>query len=478
MGLAVGIGLCAAIGAVWDALAPDPMRPQGGVTALVASAAIVFIAGMAVFRYGKGYVNDHVSRREAIVAVSLIWVAAGAGGAIPFVLGANMSLTDSFFEAVSGLTTTGATVVDNIEGTLTRPLLLWRSAIQWLGGMGIVVLFVAIFPNLGAGGKHMFRGEVPGATSEGLKPRIAETSLTLWKLYAAFTVLLIAILSLLGMELFDALCHALTTMSTGGFSTLDDSIGGFNNSAFEYTIACFMLIGSVNYGLYYAALRTKDWRVVFRSIEFRAFVSIVVFSVVALTLFNLGRVHPHLSDSFRNAFFTVATTISSTGYGVDDYTAFSHPAFTVMLILMFLGGCSGSTAGGIKIERAVLLGKQAAAQIRKSFRPSAVQLVRMGRSVVSDQVLADVAAFVAVYVGCLVVGIFVVTSMEGVPPTTAFGAMLSCLSNMGPAPYHLGVDNFASYSVPSKLFFSVAMLLGRLEFFTLFALVIPSFWKH
>jgi trk system potassium uptake protein TrkH len=343
--------------------------------------------------------------------------------------------------------------------------------------MGIVVLFVAVFPNLGAGGKHLFRGEVPGTTAEGLRPRIAETSFALWKLYGALTIIEIALLKILGLDLFDAVCHAFTTMSTGGFSTLDSSVGGFDSAAVEYVIASFMLIGSVNYGLYYGLLRTGNWRSLIRNIEFRWYVAIVFAAVIVLTILNLS-VHDELPTSFRYSFFMVATTVSSTGYGTDDYSAYSSTALTIVILLMFVGGCSGSTAGGIKIERAVLMGKQAIAQIQKSFRPATVQLVRMGKSSISNQVLSDVASFFLIYMGCIGFGLLFVTLVEGVPVPTAFGAMLTCLSNMGPAPFHVGPDNFASYSVGSKLFFSMAMLLGRLEFFTLFALILPGFWRR
>ena len=477
LGIGVMIALCAGVGMVWDQFAPDPTRPQGGAAALALSAIIVSTLGLAAFLYGNRFVSERISRREALLAVSLIWVAAGACGAVPFMLGAGMSAADAFFESVSGLTTTGATVIVDIEGRLSRPLLLWRSLIQWLGGMGIVVLFVAVFPNLGAGGKHLFRGEVPGTTAEGLRPRIAETSFTLWKLYGAFTIIEIALLKVLGLDLFDAVCHAFTTMSTGGFSTLDSSVGGFNSAPVEYVIACFMLIGSVNYGLYYGLLRTGSWRTLVRNIEFRWYVGIVLCAVVVLTVLNLS-VHDDLLTSFRYSFFMVATTISSTGYGTDDYSVYSSTALTIVILLMFVGGCSGSTAGGIKIERAVLMGKQAIAQIQKSFRPATVQLVRMGKVAVNNQVLADVGSFFLIYMGCIGFGLLFVTLVEGVPVPTAFGTMLTCLSNMGPAPFHVGPDNFSTYSAGSKLFFAIAMLLGRLEFFTLFALILPGFWRR
>ncbi len=392
-----------------------------------------------------------------------------------------MDPAECLFEAVSGLTTTGATVITDIETRLSRPLLLWRSMSQWLGGMGIVVLFVAVFPNLGAGGKHLYRGEAPGAQAEGFRPRIAETSIALWKLYAALTALEMIALMVAGMDAFEALCHAMTTMSTGGFSTRDASVGGFGVASYEWIIATFMFIGSVNYGLFYIALRTGDLKAFMRNIEFRTYILLCLLSVALMTLFNL---HLHEHDplvSLRYSYFMVATTISSTGYGTVDYTGFGYPSFTLMLLLMFIGGCSGSTAGGIKVERVVMLAKQTLAQIKRSFDPAVIQVVRMGRRAVAQPVLADVAVFFVIYMACMGIGTFVVASVEDVPVPTAFGAMLTCLSNMGPGPFHEMAsfgDNFAGYSAFTKMFFVVAMLLGRLEFFTLFALLLPGFWRR
>ncbi|HJK91282.1 MAG TPA: potassium transporter TrkG [Polyangiaceae bacterium LLY-WYZ-15_(1-7)] len=480
IGVGVAIALCAAVGMVWDWLAPDPDLPQGGGFSCLAAAAASVVFGILIYRWGRTADAESLSRREALLAVALIWFGAGACGALPFIFGADLSPADAFFESVSGMTTTGATVITDIEDRLSRPLLLWRSMSQWLGGMGIVVLFVAVFPSLGAGAKHMYKGEAPGAQAEGFKPRIAETSITLWKLYALFTVLEIVLLSLLGMDVFEAICHGLTTMSTGGFSTRDASVGGFGEPAFEWVIAIFMLIGSVNYGLYYLALRGRKLRVIVRDVEFRTFVGIVLLSIALLTLLNLD-VHPDPLDSLRYATFMVGTTVSSTGYGTDDYTAFGTPAFAIMIFLMFVGGCSGSTAGGLKIERVVIMAKQSIAQIKRSFLPSVVQVVRMGKRVVPKPVLADVMSFFVVYMFCMAVGILVVAAIDDVPVPTAFGAMLTCLSNMGPGPFHdlAGFnDNFAAYSAVSKVFFVVAMLLGRLEFFTLFALLLPGFWRR
>ncbi|MEZ4288010.1 MAG: TrkH family potassium uptake protein [Polyangiales bacterium] len=478
MGLSLAIVACAAVGAIWDSAAPDPTRPTGGIQELLVSAAIAFAFGIVVFRTGPHISEGRFLRRHAVLAVALIWFVASVIGALPFVLAAHLSPVDALFESVSGLTTTGATVITDIETRLSRPILLWRSLIQWLGGMGIVVLFVAVFPNVGAGGKHMFRGEVPGTTAEGLKPRIAETSFSLWRLYAVFTLAETVILSLLGMDPFEALCHAFTTLSTGGFSTRDASVGAFDSASIDYVIATFMFIGAGNYGLYYMALRRRSWRTIVRSLEFRTFVGISAFSVLALTITNVKLHDKNLIDSFRYAYFMVGTIISSTGYGNQDYSLFQPAAMAIVLILMFIGGCSGSTAGGIKVERIIVLAKQSTAQIRKNIRPTSVQLVRVGRSIVNSEVLADVGAFFTVFMGSVAAGVFLVSLVDGVPVPTSFGAVLSCLSNMGPAPFYQGADNFADYTAFSKIVFVNAMLLGRLEFFTLLALLLPGFWKR
>lgn len=494
-GLGVAILLCAAFGILLDWFLPTvegPLAPPEfgfaneryggaleGAGALGIAGVITILFGVLVYYYGRAHHIGSFGRREATLAVTLIWLAAGAAGAIPFMIGAGMSPADAFFEAVSGLTTTGATVITDIDGLLSRPLLLWRSLIQWLGGMGIVVLFVAIFPNVGAGGKHMFRGEVPGTIAEGLKPRIGETSFTLWKIYAFLTVLEGTLLILLGMDPFEAICHAFTTMSTGGFSTRDGSVGEFNQASIEYTIATFMFIGSLNYGLYYSVIRTGSLRNLLRNPEFRVF---IVLSFATVLILAVGTLHLHGNDfleSFRRAYFMVGTTISSTGYGdSEDYMAYPEPVLATMLGLMFIGGCAGSTAGGIKVERVVLMIKLSAAQVRRFFRPNAVAVVRMGRSAIPPQVLNDVSAFFVIFMLTMGAGILLISAIEHCSLPTAFGAILTSMSNMGPAPFYEDADNFASYSSASKVIFSLAMLLGRLEFFTLFALVVPGFWKR
>ena len=441
----------------------------------VATAAI----GLGAYYYGRRHASENVPRREAILGVALIWLFAGIFGGLPFVVSAGMSPTDAFFESVSGLTTTGATVIDDIEDRLSMPLLLWRSLIQWLGGMGIVVLFVAVFPSIGAGAKHMFKGEVPGTTAEGLKPRIAETSFMLWRLYAGFTAIETVLLIALGMSPFEAVCHAFTTMSTGGFSTRDGSVGAFDSFSIEMVIGTFMFLGSLNYGLYYALLRGRSMRAVLRNTELRVFLVLCAIFVGGLTIGTRGVHGGDWVQSFRYAYFMVGTTMSSTGYGTDDYMGYPAPSLMLVLTMMFIGGCSGSTAGGIKVERIILMAKLSWAEFRESFRPAVVHVVRMGRNAVPREILRDVAVFVGVFFACLGFGVFFVSMTDPVTLPEAFGATLSCLSNMGPGPFHQSVnDNFKHYSDSAKIFFCLAMLLGRLEFFTLFALLVPDFWRR
>lgn len=479
-GLSLAMALCGVVGWGLDLVSPpvEEARASLGEVAMFVSAGVSAALSAAVFLLSRPYDEETFRRIEATLAVTMIWGGTAIFGALPFVIGAGLTPADAIFETASGFTTTGATVVADIEGTFSRALLLWRSLIQWLGGMGVVVLFVAVFPNLGAGGKQLFKGEVTGTSSEGLRPRIAETSFALWKLYTALTVLAGLAFVALGMAPLDAICHALTTLATGGFSTRDASIAAFQSPALEVTVSVFMVLAGVNYGLYYGALRGRSLRIFLRSYEFKVYLALIVISTLFLAVVSLELHRGDPLVSLRYAFFMVATLITSTGFAAEDLAQYPPAGLAVMLFLMLVGGSSGSTAGGLKVERITLLAKLAWLQIHKSFRPALVQTVRMGRSVVSSQVLSDVAALFVVYVSCLGAGTLFVAGFDAVPVPTAFGAMLSSLSNMGPSPFYVGADNFASYSDVSKLVFAFSMVLGRLEFFTLLALLIPEFWRR
>jgi trk system potassium uptake protein TrkH len=266
-------------------------------------------------------------------------------------------------------------------------------------------------------------------------------------------------------------------MSTGGFSPQNASIGAFDSTLVDLAVALFMLIAGVNFGLYYGVLRGRSIRVLFRSTEFKVYLLLVAGAVLLVMLGILDR-HPDPVQAFRYATFTVATFITSTGYGTDDYMAYSSPALTIILVLMFIGGMSGSTAGGLKVSRVVLLARSSWAQIRRSVRPSVVQAVRMSGSRVHESVLTEVAVFFFVFMVFMAGGTLLVTYTDGVPAATGFGAMLSAMSNMGPAPFYQGQDNYAAYTDVAKVWFSFAMILGRLEFFTILALLLPDFWRR
>lgn len=498
LGYGVAVLACAFLGLLLDYGETGGFAGWRGAFDIGGAAAITLVLGGLLhvpqrLRPNPESNKDNVSRREAILAVVMIWFGTSFCGALPFVIGAGMSPMDAFFETVSGLTTTGATVIAQIEGQVSRPLLLWRSLIQWFGGIGIVVIFVAVFPNLRGGGKRMFGEEVPGTSAEGLKPRIRETSAILLAMYGGLTGLAALLLWAFGMTIFEAVCHAMTALSTGGFSTRDASVGAFESAPIEWSLTAFMLIGSVNYGLYYAAIREVSrgrgshqsvrrrlqhiFRVFTRSPELKLFVVLVVVAFAILAVGHYVSMDASLEEAMRNSAFMVATTISSTGYGTHDYSTYVPYMMSVVLFLMFVGGCSGSTAGGIKVERVVIMSKVSFGEVERNYRPNLVQVVRMGAKVVSDRVIIDTMVFFFLFMGSLGLGVALVAAVDGVPVPTAFGAALSCLSNMGPAPFHLEADNFADYTAFSKFIFSLLMLLGRLEFFALLSVATRGFWK-
>ncbi len=488
IGLAVAILLCGLAGAGMRAL--GYVRPGIDDLAevyLLISALITGVSGGLLYAWGDDIADLHLTRRDAVVVTSLVWLSAGLFGALPYLLGAGMSPADALFESISGFTTTGATVVTRIEEDLSRPLLLWRSLTQWLGGMGIIVLFIAVFPGLGAGGKNLFRTEFPGPTADTLRPRMTDTAFYLWVMYVGLTVLEALLLVLCGMEVFEAVCHALTTVSSGGFSTRDDSIAAFDSPTIELVIVIFMLASGVNFGLYYAAVRFRRLGVFLRSVEFRVYIGVFVVVALAFTLLNLRLHDGDVVQSLRYSVFTAAAFVSSTCYGVEDYMGFGAPALLLVLAMMFMGGSAGSTSGGIKISRVLVAFKSMFAVVKNQVRPNVVQVVRLGRQVQPAQTLLEVLAFIAIFVVSLGAGTLVVAVLEpGATLPSAFGAVLSCLSNMGPAPFHpqfvageghLGGDDFSRYSDLAKLFFSGVMVFGRLEFLTVLALFLPEVWR-
>lgn len=449
-----------------------------GVGAMLGSALITGGCGVLLHWLGGRAGKADLGRRHGLLVVALAWAAMGTFGGLPFMLGADFPLHDAIFEATSGFTTTGATILSEIELRLSQPLHLWRLLTHWLGGLGLVVLFVAIFPALGVGGKHMYHSEAPGPRGKGLVPRIRDTSKALWRIYLLITVAEILMLVLVGMGPFDAIAHAFSTMGTGGFSTKNASIAGFDNVGVELTIVLFMVLAGVNFGLIFEATRKRSWRLMLRSTELKVYLGFYAL-VVAVVALNIWPMKASLLQALRYASFQVAAVISTTGFGTDDFELYPTLSRTLLVICYFVGGSAGSTAGGMKVIRIIIIVKVLMVELRRTHRPKLVAPVMVdGRSYAPSAVM-EVFAFIAVYLLTFVAGAILVALLDPVDLTTALMASLACVANVGPGLGMVGpVDNYGFFSPASKLVLSGLMLLGRLEFFTLLALLNPRFWKR
>lgn len=424
--------------------------------------------------------NRKIGKREGFLIVSIGWLAISLFGALPYLISGSLGdLSCALFESVSGLTTTGASVVNDIEA-LPRGILFWRSLTQWLGGMGIIVLTVALLPLLGIGGVELFVAEAPGPTSDKIHPRITETARRLWLIYVGFTVLLMLILWALGMSFYDAINHALTTMATGGFSTKNASIAAFPSKAIQYTLTLFMFVAGINYTVIYFGLKTNFKRV-WASDEFKAYLIGVLTLILLVTLSILLTTNLGPEQAFREAAFQLISVITTTGFVSADYTAWT-PALTLLFfILLFVGGCAGSTSGGIKVIRHVVLFKNTFLELKRLLHPRAILRIKVDNKIVSPKVLAHILVFLLLYLLIFIVGSLVMAVILAdfeQPMLSAIGAVATSLGNVGPSIGDLGpVDNFAAVPAVGKWLLVFFMLLGRLEFFTLLVLFTPFYWN-
>lgn len=414
--------------------------------------------------------------KEALAVTAFGWLFAGAFGALPFIFSGTLeSFPSAFFETVSGFTTTGATAIAVVEGN-SRAVLYWRSLTQWLGGMGIIVLFIAILPRLGVGAKHLFKSEVPGPITGSFRPKLKETSAILWKIYLGLTVAEILALWILGMSLYEAICHSFTTMSTGGFSTKTASIGGFGSPAIHLTISFFMFAAGVNFYLYYLAARGNAGRI-FKDPEFKAYAMIMVAATLALMV-ALRSIHGNLFDAFRHALFQTVSIGTTTGYGTDNFDAYPSFARLLLVILMFIGGSAGSTAGGIKVSRFIVSLKIIRAELFKAVHPKAVVAIKIGQDPIPDSTAKSIAGFFILFIMVFAAGSLFMAAL-GLDIITAFSSVIACLANIGPGLGKVGsLEHYAHIPAIGKLFLSFCMILGRLELFTVMALLLPSFWKR
>ena len=448
------------------------------------SAIITIISGGLIWyttRTSKG-----LSNKDGFLIVTMAWILTAIIGALPFYFsGAIPNITDAFFESMSGVTTTGATIVGNYNTlpnlpngieSLPHGILFWRSFIQWIGGMGIIVFAIAILPLLGIGGVQMFKAEVPGPVSDKLRPRVKETAKILWLVYVGFTLVETILLGLAGMTWFEAVCHALTTMPTGGFSTLKASIAGWSNSSIHYIIIFFMLMAGVNFSLHFRAIG-GDFKAYFRDYEFKIYIGIIL--VVALVIFIIisfsdgGATH----IKFRDSLFQTVSIITTTGYGTYDYELWSYFIQFTLVGLMFLGAMGGSTGGGMKLIRVFLIIKHSVMETRRLLHARAIIPIRIGNRYIDESIIRNTLGFFLFYVAIFALTAAALTAM-GIDITSAIGASASAVGNIGPALGTFGpTDNYAMLPDLGKWILSFAMLLGRLEIFTVIILFSRTYWR-
>ncbi len=418
-----------------------------------------------------------IRTRDGFLIVGLMWAGMSLLGAIPFMLSLDMSFIDSLFESASGYTTTGSTVLIGLDA-MSRSILLYRQELQWLGGIGVIVVAIALLPIMRVGGMQLFRAETPGPLKdEKLTPRIAKTATNTCLIYGGLTVACALAYWLAGMNAFDAIAHSLSTLSTGGYSTHDASLGYFQSDAINAIAVVFMLIGGISFSVHFIAWRQRGPVFYARDSQTRTFLLI---ALLASLLVGLQLVDSPETGSMLRRFglgtFEVVSVISSTGFGVSDFSTWPRDLPVLMIFLSFIGGCAGSTAGGIKVIRFLILEKQARSHVRRLIHPQSLNPIRIDRQVVDPSVIEGIWGFFTVYIAIFAFFMLILT-FDGLDQVTAFGAVASCLNNLGPGLGDVAL-NFTSVSDGGKLLLVLAMLCGRLEIFTLLVLITPDFWRN
>ena len=417
-----------------------------------------------------------IRSRDGFLIVAMMWTAMSLLGAVPFMLALDMSFADAFFESASGYTTTGSTVIVGLDA-LAPSVLFYRQEIQWVGGIGVIVLAIALLPMLGIGGMQLYKAETPGPfKDEKLTPRITRTARSVCVVYVMVTAICALCFWLGGMNAFDAVAHSFSTLSTGGYSTHDASLAYYNSPVIEAIAVVFMLIGGISFNVHFIAWRMLQLQRYFQDTQVRAFLLTVLGLVIVVALMLAGTRTSGALESVRYAAFEVVSIITTTGFGIADFSLWPLALPVVLTFAGFIGGCAGSTAGGIKVIRFVVLGKQAAVHVHRLIHPQAVRRLKVDGRLVPDVVIESIAGFFAIYVAVFVFFMLLVM-IDGMDQVTAFGAVATCINNVGPG---LGdvANNFVGVSAQSKIVLAFAMLLGRLEIFTFLVLLTPAFWRR
>jgi len=438
------------------------------------SATVTLIIGAAMWIFTR--VKIELSRREGIGIVVFGWFFSTLLGCLPFIFtGALSSPFDAFFESCSGLTTTGASVMSDLENH-SRAILLWRACSHFLGGMGILVLVVAIIPYLGVGGMQIYRAEVTGPSKDRLTPRIASTAKLLWGVYIIMNIALIALLKLGGMDWFDSVCHAFATISTGGFSTRSTSIAAFDSVYIETVIIVFMLLSGMNFALHFKALR-GDVLCYFKDSECKLFILVWAIALTFITANLAASSDLTWSQAIRHAAFYVTSLLTCTGFGTVDYNVWPVFSQTMLIMLFIIGGCAGSTSGGIKQMRFMVLLKKMTRDVKSFLKPQAVYTVKIGSQIIAPEFVFNITVFFFIYL-FTVAGGTVILSIYSMDIMTAFSSVIACIGNIGPGFSSVGpMSNYAHLPDSAKTVLSLVMIMGRLEFYTLLVILLPTFWR-
>ncbi len=489
-----GLAMASSIGVAW--LMDDSVLVM---KELAISSAITIVVPMLIYFWMKSFEKDEpIGFREAFAVVTFGWIFASLFSAVPFMIVGKISFVDSFFESMSGFTTTGASILNNIE-ELPKGLLYWRAMTHWLGGMGIVVLSLAVLPVLGVGGMQLFKAEVPGPISDQLTPRIADSAKILWGVYVLLTGVETVLLRIAGMPWFDSVCHSFATLATGGFSTKQASIeyyhtaeGFGGGTTIDIIITVFMFLAGCNFILHLNALRGKPLNY-FKDEEFKFYFKIVLFTIAISTLFlYFGQFYGEngaeaaklykekgLGYMVQNTAFTTVSIITTTGFCTGNFELWPHFCRLILLALMFVGGCGGSTGGGMKVSRVLLSFRYAKMQIARSFYPHMVTNVHFNRNRVTSNINHRTISFVVIFIGLFIITALLLTILEPtVDLETAVSASIASLGNIGPGLSKVGAwENYAWLKDSSKMLLSFAMLAGRLEIYTVMVIFLPRFWK-
>lgn len=442
---------------------------------LLLSVLCCLVAGFLAIRFFAD--GKELSLRDGFLVVSLGWLLMALCGTLPYVFtGVIPSFTNAFFESMSGFTTTGASILNDIEA-MPRALLFWRAFTHWIGGMGIIVLSLAVLPLLGIGGMQLFKAEVPGPTADKLTPRVKNTAKVLWLVYVIITLVEIVLLMFGGMNLFDAACHAFATMATGGFSTRNASIGAFHSPYIDGVITLFMFLAGVNFALHYRFLLGR-FNVHWKDFEFKVYLGIALGTTLVITFSNhISGVFGSLVESLRYGIFQAVSIGTTTGFVTADYEQWTPLSQVMIFLLMFIGGSAGSTGGGMKVMRLIVVVKQGLIELRRLLHPQAVIPLKLGRRVIPRQVVHSIIGFFLFYVG-LFVFVSIAMTVLGMDLLTAIGASASCLGNIGPGLGLVGpTDNFAFLPDIGKWILAFTMMVGRLEIFTVLVLLSRDYWS-